>query len=203
MSETNSGRKEFCGIVLAGGRSLRMGTDKADLTLGGNTFLEIQVRKLHSLGAADVLISGKQAALPGTRCVPDRTPGLGPLGGLLSCFPAISQEYALVLGVDVPLISVSTLEDLLKAHSGGDYDATILSFEGRIEPLIAVYSTKTAGLIKELTDNDKLAMKAYIERLHCQYYPFCGDPEELLNCNSPQDLSGLKAARRAPQFSKR
>ena len=120
MSETNSCRKEFCGIVLAGGRSRRMGTDKADITLGGRTFLEIQVRKLQLLGAADILISGKQAFLPGTCCIPDMTPGIGPLGGLMSCFPSASQRYALVLGVDVPLISVSTLEGLLKAHKGSN-----------------------------------------------------------------------------------
>ena len=57
--------------------------------------------------------------------------------------------------------------------------------------MIAVYSTYTAGLIKELTGSKKLSMKAYIERLHCQLYPFCGDPRELINCNSPEDLSGL------------
>lgn len=194
MKEASSDRKEFCGIVLAGGRSRRMGTDKADLTFNGNTFLEIQVRKLRLLNAADILVSGKNTSLPGARYVPDRIPGLGPLGGLLSCFPAISQKYALVLGVDVPLISVPTLESLLETHLSSDHDATVLCCEGRIEPLIAVYNTETAGLIEELANNKKLAMRAYIDRLHYQLYPFRGNPRELFNCNSPRDLSGLLSA---------
>ena len=191
MKSADSHRRNFCGIVLAGGMSRSMGTDKASLTLNGRTFLEIQIRKLQLLGAADIIVSGKICALPGTRYVLDQSPGLGPLGGLVSCFPSTKEKYALVISVDVPLISAASLESLLDAHFRGNYDATILSREDGIEPLIAVYNTDTAGLIRELTDNKKLAMKAYIDRLHYQLFPFKGDPRELLNCNSPGDLSAL------------
>lgn len=185
MTDNNA----FCGIILAGGKSRRMGTDKAGLTLKGRTFLEIQVRKLQLLGAADIIISGKPSALSGTRSVMDLYPDCGPLGGLCSSFPSIRQKYALVLSVDIPLISVSTLKDLLETHLKGDYEATILSREGRIEPLIAVYNTDTAGLLRELVDSKKLAMMAYIDRLHYQLYSYKGSPKELLNCNFPEDLS--------------
>ena len=191
MKTAGNDNRDFCGIVLAGGRSRRMGTDKAELTLNGSTFLEIQVRKLQLLGAADIIISGKASALPGTRSVMDLYPGCGPLGGLCSCFASVSQKYALVLSVDVPLISAATLKDLLETHFRRDYDATILAREGRLEPLIAVYNTDTADLLQELTDNRKLAMKALIDRLHCQLYSYQGSPEELLNCNSPEDYAAL------------
>lgn len=191
MSATGSDYREFCGIVLAGGKSSRMGTDKSELALHGRTFLELQVHKLQLLGAADIIISGKGADIPGTRSVMDQIPGLGPLGGLCSSFPSVRQRCALVISVDTPLISVSTLESLLEAHFRGNYDATLLAREGRIEPLIAVYNTNTAGLLKELADNKKVAMRAYIDRLHCQLLPFTGSPEELLNCNSPEDFSML------------
>ena len=65
MKITGNNKKYFCGIILAGGKSRRMGVDKAGLTLNGMTFLEIQVRKLQLLGAADIMISGK------TGCSPD------------------------------------------------------------------------------------------------------------------------------------
>lgn len=191
MKRPDSYHRDFCGIVLAGGKSRRMGVDKASLTLGGRTFLEIQVEKLKSLGAADIIVSGKDSGLPGTRSVMDISPGLGPLGGFLSCFPEVSQKHALVLSVDVPLISASALEGLLDAHFRRDYDATILCREGRMEPLIAVYNTDTADLIRELAGSKKLAVRAFIERLHYQLFPFDGSPEELLNCNCPRDLSIL------------
>lgn len=191
MLKSKSDHKDFCGIILAGGKSSRMGFDKSSLTLNGRTFLEIQAEKLRLLDTADIIVSGKECTLPGIRYVMDQTPGLGPLGGLLSCFPSAEQKCALVLSVDVPLISVSTLSGLLEAHLSGDYEATILSHEDRIEPLIAVYNTDSTDLIRELADSKKPAMKAYIERLHYQLYPFHGNPEELLNCNFPRDLSFL------------
>ena len=192
-----SDNHEFCGIVLAGGKSRRMGTDKSELTLNGRTFLEIQIQKLQLLGAADIIISGRTSPLPGTRSVMDQHPGLGPLGGLCSTFPSITQRCALVLSVDTPLISVSTLKSMLETHFRGSSDATLLDHEGMVEPLTAVYNTDTVNLLKELTENGKLAMKAYIDRLHYQLFNFEGGPEELLNCNSPQDFSMLLSKNRS------
>ena len=193
MKVTGTGNNNFCGIILAGGKSRRMGADKAEISLDGMTFLEIQVRKLQLLGAADIIISGKASNLPGTRSVMDIYPGCGPLGGLYSCFLSSSQTCALVLSVDVPLISSSTLEELLETHFRDDYDATILIRNGRIEPLIAVYNTDTAGLLAELIENKKLAVRAYIDRLHYRLYSHNGSPDELLNCNFPEDLAALTA----------
>ena len=193
MRATETGIKNFCGIILAGGKSRRMGADKAELTLDGRTFLEIQVRKLQLLGAADIIISGKASDLPGTRSAMDIYAGCGPLGGLYSCFVSASQMYALVLSVDVPLISLSTLGKLLETHFRDNFDATILTRDGRIEPLIAVYNTDTAGLLAELIENKKLAVRAYIDRLHHQLYSYNGSPDELLNCNYPEDLAALTA----------
>ncbi len=193
MKVNETGIKKFCGIILAGGKSRRMGVDKAEISIDGMTFLEIQVRKLQLLGAAEIIISGKASDLPGTRSVMDIYPGCGPLGGLYSCFVSASQMCALVLSVDVPLISSSTLEKLLETHFRDNYDATVLARDGRIEPLIAVYNTDTAGLLAELIENKKLAVRAYIDRLHYQLYSYNGSPDELLNCNFPEDLAALTA----------
>ena len=192
MEQTKTRQNNFCGIVLAGGKSRRMGVDKASLTLEGRTFLEIQADKLRTLGASDIIISGKTAALTGTRCVPDLYPDCGPLGGLYSCFLSSALPCALVLSVDVPLISLPTLKALLQLHMGGGYDATILSHDGNIEPLIAVYNTNIAGLAGELISNKKLAMKSFVDRLHYQLFSYEGSSEELLNCNSPEDHSALE-----------
>ena len=191
MKITGNNKNNFCGIILAGGKSRRMGIDKAGLTLNGMTFLEIQVRKLQLLGAADIMISGNTSDLPGTRSVMDIYPGCGPLGGLYSCFVSTSQKCALVLSVDVPLISPATMEEMLETHFRDNYDATILARNGRIEPLIAVYNTDTAGLLAELIENKKLAVRAYIDRLHYRLYSYNGSPDELVNCNSPEDLAAL------------
>lgn len=175
---------KFSGIVLAGGKSSRMKTDKTGLLLGEKSLLEIQVGKLTELGCDDVIVSGK--------VVPDIIPDLGPMGGLYSCFPECKHSCAIVMSVDVPLLSKETLHQLLDAHFDKNPDATILSFNGRPEPLIGVYNTAHSALCKELIDNKKLAIRALLERLDCQYYDFHGDPNELINCNSPEDYELIK-----------
>ena len=200
----------FSGIILAGGKSSRMKTDKAELLLGGKTLLEIQVEKLTTLGCDDVIVSGK--VLPADNIlissdsqqpvdadqtatihpVSDIIPDLGPMGGLYSCFPECKHSCAIVMSVDVPLLSKETLQQLLNAHFDKNPDVTILSYNGHTEPLIGVYNTAYSALCKELIDNKKLAIRALLERLDCQYYDFHGDPDEFLNCNSPEDYELIK-----------
>ena len=70
------------GIILAGGKSARMGRDKASLPFGNGTLLTAQTDKLRSLGVTDIVLSGYAEGM-----VPDETPGCGPLGGLAACLP--------------------------------------------------------------------------------------------------------------------
>ncbi|MBR4414835.1 MAG: molybdenum cofactor guanylyltransferase [Aeriscardovia sp.] len=186
---------EFDGIVLAGGKSKRMGTDKSEIILDGKSFLQIQTEKLRDLGASRVYVSGKSSPIPYTHHVMDVIPDMGPLGGLYSCFLECTCSNALVISVDIPLISQKTLDCLLRMHFSGNTDATVLSHNGKDEPLIAVYRTGSTDILKELLDEKKLAVRALLERLDCQYYDFHGDPNELLNCNSPEDYAVIKDAK--------
>ena len=188
---TASDLRPFAGIVLAGGKSSRMGTDKAALTLHGQTFLEIQVNKFKSLRAAQIMISGNPSPVPNTHQIRDLIPGCGPLGGLYSCFLQSREPRALVLGVDVPLISVRTLEGLLKAHQESGKAAVLLTHEGKWEPLIAVYSTDTADILKDLLDQGRYSVRSFLDRIPFRLLEYRGDPLELLNCNTPEDLKRL------------
>ncbi|MBQ6362928.1 MAG: molybdenum cofactor guanylyltransferase [Lachnospiraceae bacterium] len=179
---------EFDGIVLAGGKSKRMGTDKSEIILNGKSFLQIQTDKLRDLGADRIYVSGKSSPIPYAHHIMDILPDMGPLGGLYSCFLECKCGSTLVLSVDVPLISLKTLDSLLKKHFSGDFDATILCHDGKDEPLIAVYRTDSTAILKELLDEKKLAVRAFLDRLSCQRYEFDGNEKELINCNSRYDL---------------
>ena len=239
---------EFSGIILAGGKSSRMGTDKASLCLNGKSFLDIQIEKLRRAGAGEILISCRSSSpegpalsdgihtseihvdgirsdekppRPGTdyrscripahelpahpvsaripqngsllRRIPDLIPDCGPLGGMYSCFSECRFPFALVLSVDTPLLTADTLIRLLDAHIASPHDATVLSFRGRIQPLIAVYRTDTAGILRELIRQKKLAVRAFLDRLDCQFIEYHGDEKELLNCNTKEDLTLFQA----------
>ncbi|MBE6014119.1 MAG: molybdenum cofactor guanylyltransferase [Lachnospiraceae bacterium] len=180
--------KDYVGIVLAGGKSSRMGRDKSTLTHNGKTFLEIQVDKLKTLDLNKIIVSGKDFSVPGTLPVPDIIEDKGPLGGMYSCFEKCHGCPALVISVDVPLISPDTLGSLLEAYEKSDCDAVLLSYKDRPEPLIAVYNTHTSHILKDLIDAGDLAVSSFLSRLRCKAVFFKGNPQELLNCNSPADL---------------
>ena len=103
----------FTGIVLAGGRSSRMGRDKAMLEIDGRSLLDVAISGLRDAGAARVVVSGTRPAHAG---VPDTTPGLGPVGGLATVLAACEDGSAVIVPVDMPHLpgaAISALIDTL------------------------------------------------------------------------------------------
>lgn len=174
----------FSAAVLAGGRSARMGQDKAALPFGSETLLSHQIQKLRALGIADLMVSGWQAQLAGTRLVPDETPHCGPLGGIQACLRAAQHDAVLFLGVDVPLVPADALQSLMAAHIGG---ATVLTVGENLEPLIAVYDRAVLPEVEALLSSGQRRVRLLFERVPLQLVPYLGDPSLLRNCNTPEE----------------
>ncbi len=103
------------GYVLAGGKSSRMGHDKALLELAGKTLLEHAVHKLRRV-CGEVHVLGAQAALAAyAPLVPDLHPGCGPLGGMEAALQHARHEWSLILPVDVPFLPLRLLEAWIEA----------------------------------------------------------------------------------------
>lgn len=182
---------QFSMIILAGGKSLRMGTDKADLILGEKTFLQIQIEKGKQLGIEDIQVSGYR----GTQCTcpvtPDRIPGKGPLGGLESCLRRAKWEKCLVLSVDVPLVPVSELENLLKVSERTDAPAVILKQGRKEQPLLAVYDRRLAdAMLKEVTEN-KGSVFSLLNKTGYAVYESGADGRYFSNINSPEEYRAV------------
>lgn len=126
---------ETCrGFVLAGGRSRRMGEDKGRLLWHGEPLVVHQWRRLENLLPAGAVVGGDYPDL-GVPSLPDRYPGQGPLGAILTALG--DSPAALVLAVDMPLVSAETLAGLLR---GGAADAVIpRPAGGPPQPLAALY----------------------------------------------------------------
>jgi molybdopterin-guanine dinucleotide biosynthesis protein A len=112
-----TGRPEAVGIVLAGGRSSRMGRDKADVEWRpGQTLLARAVALAEAAGCAHVIVSGNR---PGYDHVVDRSPGAGPLGGIESVLAerreTLDGRLLLVVPLDMPMLTRATLTRLLEA----------------------------------------------------------------------------------------
>lgn len=173
------------GVVLAGGFSRRMGTDKAELMLGDLTLLEIQVRKLMEIGIEDIMVSGYAKPLEGTRLIGDIYPHRGPMSGIHACLKAAKNPVCLVVSVDVPLFPKEWLEKLIQEHVG---PSTVLSHGGEIEPLLAVYDADLARHAEELILSGARSVRNLVNDSVLKKLEYTGDPDLLLNCNTPEDF---------------
>ena len=185
MKEQNG---RFSAAVLAGGLSSRMGRDKAALPFDGTTLLAFQVEKLRALGIKDIMISGSEQQILGTRPIPDVYPRRGPLSGIHACLAAAKESAVLFLGVDTPLIPLEALQTLLSAHEKG---VTLLRHGNRTEPLFGVYDCALAPLCEEILRTEHTGVWQLLNRTTVKTLPFDGDETVFTNGNTPEEYARL------------
>jgi molybdopterin-guanine dinucleotide biosynthesis protein A len=126
-------------FILAGGRSSRMGSDKAFLDLAGRPLLAHSLELAHAV-TSDVRIVGdpeKFAAF--ALVVPDVYPGRGPLGGIHAALANSTTDWNLILGVDLPFLAARFLKYLVVEAQAAAALVTVPSAAGHLHPLCAVY----------------------------------------------------------------
>lgn len=141
--------KMYSMLILAGGHSRRMGTDKAGLLLDGIPFWQVLVRKGKWAGIEEIYLSRgteQTADLQEIHTVYDQYADRGPLAGMQAAFSKMETPYCLVVSVDVPQIPSEVFLHLLSVHQkrveeGMTGGALLLQHEGRTEPLIGIYHT--------------------------------------------------------------
>lgn len=163
---------EVAGFVLAGGRSTRMGRDKAQLPWNGATLVE-HVASIVRQAVGNVTIIGKGA---------DLIPDCGPLGGLLTALSGTAADRALIVACDMPNLTPALLRDL--AH--GDADALVAETEGRLHPLCASYHRRLLPQVRAAVEQGALKMHDFLSRIDVQRVP--ADAKLLKNLNTPEDL---------------
>ncbi len=191
------------GIILAGGRSQRMGTNKALLPLPGQasqTFLTHLVSTLAPV-CAEVLVVARDPAqfphlvLPGTRVVFDEKPGGGPLMGLYSGLKAMQAATALVVAVDMPFVEPALLTFLLDCYEQDTLVVPVI--EDVPQVLLALYPRTVLPLIETLLEQGKRAPRALLEVAPVRYIEEERlrqvDPQvrSFVGINTPEDLSGV------------
>ena len=108
------GPEDAAGFVLAGGRSSRMGTDKALVAFAGEPLIARAVRLLRDCGL-EAAIAGARSELSGfAPVIEDREPDQGPLGGVCAALASTSARWALFVSIDLPFLPVSLLVYLLR-----------------------------------------------------------------------------------------
>lgn len=181
------------GAVLCGGRSRRMGTDKALLVVDGRPLAATVAAALRGAGADPVLAVGGDAealARLGLRPVADRHPGEGPLGGILTALAqAGDDDLVVVLACDLPGVraaGVRRVAGILRAHP--DAAVAVPVVDDRREPLLAAWrpSIATAPLEAAFEAGERAVHRAIGALRVVEVHGL--DPAEARNANRPADL---------------
>ena len=183
---------ERAGYVLAGGRSSRMGRDKARLPFRGMLLIEAVAREVEKAAGSAVLV-GYRDPVPGLLSIPDLHPGEGPLGGILTVLHHSPAEWNLVVACDMPEASAGFLNLLLdKAASSGAAALVPAGPSGMAEPLCAVYHRSCRAAFDQVFDQGR---RKVTEALAAVATIRLSVPETLYfqNVNTPDDWSGYAA----------
>lgn len=177
----------FSGIVIAGGKSKRMGKDKRRLLFQGESLLEISVNRLRNITDEIIVVTGEEENLDirDVRFVLDVEKDRGPMIGLLSGLSRIKNFYAIVTPVDCPLILHEFLNYLKEKAVG--YDLTVPRWKRGMEPLIAVYSKNLIPAMNEwIRREKKLAPHLFIQKPNLKVRFI--EEDEISNFGSPEVL---------------
>ncbi len=186
---------ETSGVVLAGGKSERMGRDKSLLEIEGQPLLARTVDALAALSADLVVVTNDPApyqplALP-VRYVPDEKPGVGALMGVYSGLRAARHERALVVACDMPFLNVRLLRYMLSLVD--TYDVVVPRFDGYLEPLHAIYGKGCLPAMERVLAQGRRQIVAFFDQVRVRYVDEAEidrfDPHHLsfVNVNTAED----------------
>ncbi len=138
--------------IMAGGKSRRLGKNKALLPLGGRTVIEQVLAAVAAVTASASLITNSPLEYShlGLPMAGDILPGCGPLSGIHAALSLAATPYVLVQSCDIPLITPRHLNLLCRSYAG--HDITIFK-TSRFQPLCAVYSRSCLPALEELIDH--------------------------------------------------
>lgn len=185
-------QQEQClGVVLSGGLSSRMGTNKAKLLRNNVEMLSFSKQLLTKSGVSHVVVSGNQYD------VPDLLPNLGPMAGIYSSIMQYQPKALLILPVDLPLMNVESLSNLKKIgelkQQATYYQDNFLPLYLPVNAYLELFLQKVLQSARSNTLNinksgkaSGVSMKALLKEVPSQAVK-TNKPNILLNANTPED----------------
>jgi molybdenum cofactor guanylyltransferase len=192
------------GVVLCGGQSTRMGTDKGLLKFHGISWAETAVENLTSLQLPVVLsvnenqLAEYAAVFPSQQLITDNdTLNIkGPLCAVLSVYLKYPAEDLLVLACDMPLMESGLIKELIAYYSrDAGAAAFVYTISNEPEPLCGIYRSGGLSYIYHLLQANELprhSMKYMLENIHSEFIPLASDKKKYFrNFNTHAELNGL------------
>jgi molybdopterin-guanine dinucleotide biosynthesis protein A len=197
------------GIVLAGGKSVRLGHDKITEKVGGITLIEKVIASLEPLSQEIIIVTAQERTFPQlagrekVKVATDIFPGRGSLGGIYTGLVRSDSFYNLVVAADMPFLNGPLLRYMIEASDGFDF---VLPRVGQwFEPLHAVYSRNCVKAIETLFEQGRRVIVELFSYVKVRYIEeeeinrFDPDHLSFFNINTKEDLDRAEIIARGTQ----
>lgn len=179
------------GLILAGGKSTRFGTDKAIASYQGVSLVERAVSLLDQMHLRPVVVTrdGADYSFIKSPVLKDKLPEKGPLGGLYTAMSVFNTTDFLILTCDMPLLNLSLLSALLSAYNDCRETTVFRMGDGGLQPFPGVYTASIYPLVKERLFRGELSLLGLLEAVASkQMIDWQGQPHLFANVNRREDL---------------
>lgn len=182
-------------VILAGGKSRRMGRDKALLPFKSENLLSDQIRRFQKAGFS-VAVSQHEVRNEDVLVIPDHFPGSGPLAGLHAAFAETGEALLFLSAVDLPLADPRLAAIILREIRDGEDACVIRRRSGEIEPLFAAYRRSCLPVAEAMLREGQGKMQTLLSRVKTRFLEEDSLPDFdlsriLLNLNLPEDYRRL------------
>lgn len=189
-------------IILAGGRSLRLGHDKVLETIDSKSLLQRVVSRAGPVCKDILIVTAKERDIPQLvsrtrlRVVTDIFPGKGPLGGIYTGLVKSGYSYNLVVAADMPFLNRALLRYMIGLSDG--FDTVVPRVGDLVEPLHAVYSKGCLATIETMLRQGNLSVADLLRRVRVRYVEAGEidrfDPQHLsfFNINTGADMDAAR-----------
>jgi molybdenum cofactor guanylyltransferase len=171
-------------IILAGGKSSRIGTDKGMLSINGQTMLEHICKQLRGTFSQILISAGdtEKYSFAGFEVVRDKISSQGPLMGIASALEASANEINFVVACDIPHIEMDCVRKMLTEARGADI-VVLTTGDKKYEPLFAIYRKSALDAIKRTLRKGKRKISEVFDKCEVKYIDL-GKADWLININT-------------------
>ena len=183
---------KYVGIVLAGGKSRRMGKDKSLLDLYGKTLLQRIIDEQKKL-LNEVYVIGKGTEnFNNAIGIYDKIENKGPIGGVYTALSEIKSDKYLISPCDMPFLGQVELNEIIERSKDCECDAIIAESDKGYEPLVAIYDSKIFPLMHKNIENGNYAVRALFNQINKKFIKFEAkifEKDVFFNINYPDDYN--------------
>lgn len=188
-------KSDITGIILAGGQSQRMGFNKAEAKMHGESMLIRIIEKLKAV-TPSILVSTGTITYPTIQWpqISDEHPNCGPLGGIYSALNISDTSLNLVVSCDIPLVSVSLLKNIVASASESNALITVpVDHDGQLHMTCAVYRKEILPLLEQQISAHAFKLKGLLDLVSVEYLNISKEhtlyhEHAFMNINSPSTL---------------